>query len=65
MGDNRISMDGCTGPGALWLDDRDVVDLRVVRCAPEKDNPRMVIMAQTIGAPKPLEDLDWIARRTT
>lgn len=61
----KSALDGCTGPGSLWLDDADVDDLRVVRCAPDKSEPRMVIMAQTIGMPKPMEDLDWITRRTT
>lgn len=59
----KSALDGCTGPAALWLDDSRVDDLRVVRCAPDKESPRLVVMASTTGPPKPLDDLDWIAPR--
>lgn len=56
----KSALDGMTGPQGLWLDDHAVDDLRVVRCAPERDAPRLVVMAQTIGTAKPLDDLDWL-----
>lgn len=56
----KTACDGMTGPSGLWLDDRDVVDARVVRCAPDAENPRLVVMASTRPAPMAIEELDWI-----
>lgn len=61
----KAALDGCSaqwaGPGALWKHDTRVDDLRVVRCAPDRENPRLVIMASTVDhKPRSIDDLDWM-----
>lgn len=61
----KSALDGCAADrrsklGGLWVNDSDVDDLRIVRCAPERDGAQLVVMAQTITGPKALDDLDWL-----
>jgi len=65
----KSALDGCAADrrsklGGLWVNDSDVDDLRIVRCAPEREGARLVVMAQTITGPKALDDLDWIRPAT-
>lgn len=53
-------LDGATGPAALWLNDSDVDDLRVKRCAPDRENPRVLLMVSTIPKASPIDDCDWL-----
>lgn len=61
----KAALDGCSSQwakhGALWKSDARVDDLRVVRCAADRENPRLVIMARTLDRkPSPIEDLEWL-----
>lgn len=65
----KSALDGCGADrrsklGGLWINDTDVDDLRVVRCAPERENARLVVMAQTIGSAKSIDDLEWMRPQT-
>lgn len=57
----KTALDGCTGPQGLWLNDASVDDLRVRRCAPDKGDPCMVVIASAHDRkPLPITDLDWL-----